>query len=162
MDCQIILYLGKTKSAQHVRILDILRVPLPLLENRKATEKEYAVAVAILNRIKKWQNGANIFFLNQIPGRAMTPNRDGRERESRRGAAAARPRDLGRPIPGSSKGSNLQELELCELSSPTRVSRSSSKSNRPSRKSNSGSSSRSVSHWILDSKLYQILHVLLL
>ncbi|XP_046656104.1 uncharacterized protein LOC124349488 isoform X2 [Daphnia pulicaria] len=76
----------------------------------------------------------------RVPGRAMTPSRDGRDQESRRGAA--RPRDLGRPIPGSSKGSNLQELELCELSSPTRVSRSSSKSNRPSRKSNSGSSSR--------------------
>ncbi len=86
------------------------------------------------------------FFFNQVPGRAMTPSRDGRDQESRRGAA--RPRDLGRPIPGSSKGANLQELELCELSSPTRVSRSSSKSNRPSRKSNSGSSSRSVSHWI--------------
>lgn len=145
MDCQIILYLGKTKNALHVRILDILRVPLPLLENHKATEKEYAVAVAIGQNLKN-DKMAQTFFLNQIPGRAMTPNRDGRERESRRGAAAARPRDLGRPIPGSSKGSNLQELELCELSSPTRVSRSSSKSNRPSRKSNSGSSSRSVSH----------------
>lgn len=75
----------------------------------------------------------------------MTPSRDGRERESRR-VAATRPRDLGRPIPGSSRGSNLQELhELYEMGSPTRVSRSSTKSNRPSRKSNSGSNSRSVS-----------------
>ncbi|XP_032788806.1 uncharacterized protein LOC116926122 isoform X1 [Daphnia magna] len=78
----------------------------------------------------------------RIPGRAMTPSRDGRERESRR-VAATRPRDLGRPIPGSSRGSNLQELhELYEMGSPTRVSRSSTKSNRPSRKSNSGSNSR--------------------
>ena len=90
----------------------------------------------------------SIWIANQVVGRSMTPNREGRERDSRRGAAAARPRDLGRPIPGSTRGSNLQELhELYELGSPTRVSRTSSKSNRPSRKSNSSSSRWAKDFW---------------
>lgn len=81
-------------------------------------------------------------LLNQVvAGRSMTPNRENRDRDVRRGAAAARPRDLGRPLPNATRGSNLQELhELYELNSPSRVSRSSSKPNRPSRTSNSGSS----------------------